>query len=163
MIRTILTYIFLFAMCGSYAQTVSYTYKPLAAEGCQIKYSVAKQDTSYYIIATVHSDRLNFMKESTMLIKTFDGQVIKLYGSQIGNGTESAGIVSGNIIIPVTEINSTAQFKITEKQLELLNNGVAKVRLSTIPIVHERTFNKDKIGKKLYQFFLKQKDKEDNF
>ncbi len=163
MIRTILTYIFLFVICGSYAQTVSYTHKPLAAEGCQMKYSVAKQDTSYYIIATVHSDRLNFMKESTMLIKTFDGQVIKLYGSQIGNGTESAGIVSGNIIIPVTEINSTAQFKITEKQFELLNNGIAKVRLSTIPIVHERIFNKDKIGKKLYQFFLKQKDKEDNF
>ena len=154
MIRTILTYIFLFVICGSYAQTVSYTHKPLAAEGCQMKYSVAKQDTSYYIIATVHSDRLNFMKESTMLIKTFDGQVIKLYGSQIGNGTESAGIVSGNIIIPVTEINSTAQFKITEKQFELLNNGIAKVRLSTIPIVHERIFNKDKIGKKLYQFFL---------
>lgn len=163
MIRTILTYIFLFVICGSYAQTVSYTHKPLAAEGCQMKYSVAKQDTSYYIIATVHSDRLNFMKESTMLIKTFDGQVIKLYGSQIGNGTESAGIVSGNIIIPVTGINSTAQFKITEKQFELLNNGIAKVRLSTIPIVHERIFNKDKIGKKLYQFFLKQKDKEDNF
>lgn len=27
------------------AQTVGYTYKALAAEGCNMKYSVAKQDT----------------------------------------------------------------------------------------------------------------------
>ena len=145
------------------AQTVGYTYRPLAAEGCNMKYSVVKQDTAYYIIATVKSDRLNFLKESTMLLKTFDGEVIKLYGSQIGSGSETAGIVSGNIVLPVTEISSTAQFKITPQQFELLKNGVAKIRLSTIPIEHERIFAKDKIGKKLYQFFLKQKNKDNDF
>ena len=145
------------------AQTVGYTYRPLAAEGCNMKYSVVKQDTAYYIIATVKSDRLNFLKESTMLLKTFDGEVIKLYGSQIGSGSETAGIVSGNIVLPVTEISSTAQFKISPQQFELLKNGVAKIRLSTIPIEHERTFAEDKIGKKLYQFFLKQKNKDNDF
>ena len=145
------------------AQTVGYTYRPLAAEGCNMKYSVVKQDTAYYIIATVKSDRLNFLKESTMLLKTFDGEVIKLSGSQIGSGSETAGIVSGNIVLPVTEISSTAQFKISPQQFELLKKGVAKIRLSTIPIEHERTFAKDKIGKKLYQFFLKQKNKDNDF
>ena len=145
------------------AQTVGYTYRPLAAKGCSMKYSVAKQDTAYYIIATVKSDRLIFLKESTMLLKTFDGEVIKLYGSQIGSGSETAGIVSGNIVLPVTEISSTAQFKISPQQFELLKKGVAKIRLSTIPIEHERTFAKDKIGKKLYQFFLKQKNKDNDF
>lgn len=145
------------------AQTVGYTYRPLAAEGCNMKYSVVKQDTAYYIIATVKSDRLNFLKESTMLLKTFDGEVIKLYGSQIGSGSETAGIVSGNIVLPVTEISSTAQFKISPQQFELLKKGVAKIRLSTIPIEHERTFAKDKIGKKLYQLFLKQKNKDNDF
>lgn len=145
------------------AQTVGYTYRPLAAEGCNMKYSVVKQDTAYYIIATVKSDRLNFLKQSTMLLKTFDGEVIKLYGSQIGSGSETAGIVSGNIVLPVTEISSTAQFKISPQQFELLKKGVAKIRLSTIPIEHERTFAKDKIGKKLYQFFLKQKNKDNDF
>ena len=145
------------------AQTVGYTYRPLAAEGCNMKYSVVKQDTAYYIIATIKSDRLNFLKESTMLLKTFDGEVVKLYGSQIGSGSETAGIVSGNIVLPVTEISSTAQFKISPQQFELLKKGVAKIRLSTIPIEHERTFAKDKIGKKLYQFFLKQKNKDNDF
>ena len=145
------------------AQTVGYTYRPLAAEGCNMKYSVVKQDTAYYIIATVKSDRLNFLKESTMLLKTFDGEVIKLYGSQIASSSETAGIVSGNIVLPVTEISSTAQFKISPQQFELLKKGVAKIRLSTIPIEHERTFAKDKIGQKLYQFFLNKTNKDNDF
>lgn len=31
------------------------------------------------------------------------------------------------------------------------------------PMNHERTFKKDKIGKKLYQFYLKEKQKYENF
>ena len=162
-IQIILSIVLTMCSININAQTVGYTYRPLAAEGCNMKYSVTKQDTTYYIIATVKSDRLNFLKESTMLLKTFDGEVIKLYGSQIGSGSETAGIVSGNIVLPVTEISSTAQFKISPQQFEMLKNGVAKIRLSTIPIEHERTFAKDKIGKKLYQFFLKQKNKDNDF
>ncbi|NDV56586.1 hypothetical protein D0T85_00430 [Bacteroides sp. 519] len=145
------------------AQTVGYTYKPLTVKGCHIKYSIAKQDTSYYIIATVKSDRLNFLKESTMLLKNFDGEILKLHGNLIRSGSESAGIISGNLVIPVTEISSTAQFRISPAQFELFKKGIAKVRLSTIPIEHERTFTKDKIGKKLYQFFLKQRNKDNDF
>lgn len=162
-IQIILSIVLTMCSININAQMVGYTYRPLAAEGCNMKYSVVKQDTAYYIIATVKSDRLNFLKESTMLLKTFDGEVIKLYGSQIGSGSETAGIVSGNIVLPVTEISSTAQFKISPQQFELLKKGVAKIRLSTIPIEHERTFDKDKIGKKLYQFFLKQKNKDNDF
>lgn len=162
-IQIILSIVLTMCSVNINAQTVGYTYRPLAAEGCNMKYSVVKQDTAYYIIATVKSDRLNFLKESTMLLKTFDGEVIKLYGSQIGSGSETAGIVTGNIVLPVTEISSTAQFKISPQQFELLKKGVAKIRLSTIPIEHERTFAKDKIGKKLYQFFLKQKNKDNDF
>ena len=145
------------------AQTVEYSYKPLAAEGCTMKYNVVKQDTAYYIIATVCSDRMNFLNESTMKIRTFDDDVITLKGVVIGNGSQSAGLVTGNIILPITEISSTAQFAITPEQFELLKSGVAKVRLSMTPMDHERTFKKDKIGKKLYQFYQKAKAKDDNF
>lgn len=155
--------LFCLLTCVGKAQTVGYTYKPLAAEGCSMKYSVTKQDTTYYIIATVKSDRLSFLKEPIMLIKNFDGQVIKLYGSNIGNGSETGGVLIGNIMCPVTEISSTAQFKITPEQFESIKNGISKVRLSTTPIEHEREFAKDKIGKKLFQFYLKQRDKDDKF
>lgn len=145
------------------AQTVGYTYKALAAEGCNMKYSVAKQDTIYSIIATVRSDRMNFLAEPTMKIRTFTGKYLELRGTVIGNGSQSAGVISGNIVIPVTEISSTAQFRITPQQFEILNEGVAKIRLSMTPMNHERTFKKDKIGKKLYQFYLKEKQKDENF
>ena len=62
------------------AQTVGYTYKALAAEGCNMKYSVAKQDTMYSIVATVRSDRMNFLSEPTMKIRTFSGKYLELKG-----------------------------------------------------------------------------------
>ncbi len=98
-----------------------------------------------------------------MKVRTFNDEVITLTGVVIGNGSQSAGIVSGNIVIPVTEINSTAQFKVTPEQFESIKGGIAKVRLSMTPMNHERTFKKDKIGMKLYQFYLKAKSQEDNF
>ena len=155
-----------FAFIISYqsnAQTVGYTYKALAAEGCNTKYSVAKQDTMYSIVATVRSDRMNFLSEPTMKIRTFSGKYLELKGIVIGNGSQSAGIISGNVVIPVTEISSTAQFQITPQQFEILNEGVAKIRLSMTPMNHERTFKKDKIGKKLYQLYQKEKQKDENF
>ena len=155
-----------FAFIISYqsnAQTVGYTYKALAAEGCNMKYSVSKQDTMYSIVATVRSDRMNFLSEPTMKIRTFSGKYLELKGTVIGNGSQSAGIISGNVVIPVTEISSTAQFWITPQQFEILNEGVAKIRLSMTPMNHERTFKKDKIGKKLYQFYQQEKQKDENF
>ena len=155
-----------FAFIISYqsnAQTVGYTYKALAAEGCNMKYSVSKQDTMYSIVATVRSDRMNFLSEPTMKIRTFSGKYLELKGTVIDNGSQSAGIISGNVVIPVTEISSTAQFWITPQQFEILNEGVAKIRLSMTPMNHERTFKKDKIGKKLYQFYQQEKQKDENF
>ena len=161
--RSFLILLFLSIGINIEGQTVSYTYRPLAAEGCQMKYSVIKQDTTYYIVATVSSDRLMFIKEPVMLIKNYDGKVVKLEGDIISNGSDSAGILVSNVMIPVTEINSTAQFKITPEQFEIIKNGIAKVRLSTIPVQHERTFKKDKIGKKLYKFYQKAQMKSNDF
>ena len=163
--RLLYTFLVVILLSGikATAQTVGYTYKALAAEGCNMKYSVSKQDSTYYIIATVRSDRMNFLSEPTMKVRTFDDEVITLTGVVIGNGSQSAGIVSGNIVIPVTEISSTAQFKVTPEQFESMKSGIAKVRLDMTPMNHERTFKKDKIGKKLYQFYLKAKSQDDNF
>ena len=97
-----------------------------------------------------------------MKMRTFNDEVITLSGVVIGNGSQSAGIVSGNIVIPVTEISSTAQFKVPPEQFESIKSGIAKVRLDTTPMNHERIFKKDKIGKKLYQFYLKAKSQDDN-
>lgn len=161
--KKLLLILFLTLGLETIAQTVGYTYRPLTAEGCNMKYSVAKQDTAFYIIVTVRSERLKFLKESTFLIKTFDGEIIRLQGDLIDSGSESAGVLVGNMMLPVTEINSTAQFRISQNQFELIKNGIAKVRLSTIPIEHERRFRKDKIGKKLYKLYQNARSKSEFF
>ncbi len=145
------------------AQSVGYTYRPLAAEGCEVKYSVSKNDSSYYIVVTVNSDRMHFLNDPTMKIRTFNNDVLTLKGIAIGNGSESIGIVSGNLVIPVSEIISTAQFFATQDQFEQLKSGVSKIRISLTPMNHERSFKKDKIGKKLYKFYLKLKNQVDDF
>ena len=147
----------------SFAQSVSYTYKPLAAEGCSVMYTVAKQDSSYYIVVSIKSDRFQFLKETTMMLRNFNNEVLKLEGKHIGDGSETGGIVAGNMVIPVTELSSTAQFPITPEQMEFFSNGIAKIRITAIPMNHERTFKKDKIGKKLYTYLKKLTEDKDDF
>ena len=161
--RNSLLILFLFTCVNLYSQSVGYSYRILAAEGCSMKYSVSKQDTSYYIVASVHSDRMLYLNEPTMKIRTFQGDVFEVKGAVIGNTSESAGLMTGNIMIPVTEISSTAQFKVTPEQFELLKDGVAKIRLTMTPMNHERTFKKDKIGKKLYKLYLKARQQDEDF
>ena len=143
--KTIKKILILFCMCLGLiakAQTVGYTYKALAAEGCTMKYCVAKQGTECSIVATVRYDRMTFLRNPTMKIKTFAGEFLELKGIVVGNGSQSAGIISGNMVLPITEISSTTQFGISPQQFEILNDGVAKIRLSMTPMNHERTFKK---------------------
>lgn len=146
------------------AQTVRYLHKPLLPEGCHVEYNVSKQDSAYYIIATVTSDRLIFLDNPTMKIRTFKDDVITLEGDVIGNRNgASFGYSVGNVGISESEIKSTAQFYITPEVFLLLKDGVAKVRLSMRPMNHERVFKKDKIGVALYQLYLDAQIQDDNF
>ena len=70
------------------------------------------------------------------------------------------GVVIGNVVVSSNNSVGMAQFELTDEQVEMLNTGVIKVRLTTTPFVHEREFTKDKIGKRLYKAFSKQKNEE---
>ena len=47
--KKLLLLCFLAVSLDTIAQTVGYSYRPLAAEGYNMKYSVTKQDSVYYI------------------------------------------------------------------------------------------------------------------
>lgn len=146
------------------AQQVGYTYKALAAEGCTMNYSVIKQNEKYFIIAIVSSDRMTFLNDSHMIVKTSKGDILKFHGKLISTDSKSSSaIVSGNMVIPVSSIISMAQFEVKPEEFELLKDGIIKLRLTTIPIEHEREFKKDKVGKKLYEFYINAKNKELDF
>lgn len=145
------------------AQKVRYNYKSLKKEGATVEFSVSKQDTTFYLFTTLHTWELIFPQDPIMLLKTFNNDIIKLKGKSINNTSQSSGFIAGSVVIPITELISIVQFPITPQQFELLKMGISKIRLNTIPTEHEKTFKKDKIGKKLYKLYTKQKYKNEDF
>ena len=122
-------------------------------DGYTFTYGVAKQDSLYSIVATVKSNCMVFLKDPIMKIRTFSDELIELKGTVISNASENGGTIVNNVILADTDISSIAQFWITPDQLELLQHGIAKIRLTMTPSNHEKQFKKDIIGKALYHCY----------
>lgn len=124
-------------------------------DGYTFTYGVAKQDSLYFIVATVKSNCMVFLKDPIMKIRTFSDELIELKGTVICNANEDSDyeVIVDNVILADTDIRSIAQFWITPDQLELLQHGIAKIRLTMIPSNHEKQFKKDKLGKALYHCY----------
>ena len=56
-----------------------------------------------------------------------------------------------------------AEFPIYEEDIEFFASGISKVRLSTVPIVHEKEFSEDVIGKYLFTSLKQVCISEDTF
>ena len=161
-----LLFVLAMVLCANsflFAQKISYNYKPLSSEGCDVTFNVMKQDSSYYIVTAVMSTGMQFLNEPTMKLRTFSGAVLTLPGILLGNGNQSLGIVTGNIVLPYAYNISTAQFSVTPEQFEEIKSGVLKIRLTMAPVDHEKVFKKDKIGRKLYKKYLKVKTQVNEF
>jgi hypothetical protein len=143
----------LFLSCGS-SKSVSYTHKPLAEEGCSVAYSALQQDGQLYIFVTVKSDRLIFNDTPSLMLKNFEGGVLTLEGVNLQSRTETSGMVISNVFVPISEVKAMAQFPVDATDIDFFKSGISKVRLSTVPIVHEKSFSSDKIGKYLYTGLL---------
>lgn len=146
------------------AQSVAYTYRPFAAEGCSVWYTPSIVNDTAYIVVSVQSDRLVFTDNPTMLVRFFGSdQVMQLSGIKMNTTTKHGGIVVSNVIVPTTDFQAMAMFMVTEEQMAMFEKGVEKIRFTTVPIAHERTFKKDKIGGKIYQNYKEVKTKNESF
>lgn len=162
--KIILFLVFLLTAVFADAQkSVGYLHKALAAEGCEASYSVVSQGSEYYIIARISSDRLVFTENPTMMIRTFDDEVLTFEGVSLSSNTTTGGFLVSTIILPISEIQSLAQFPVTPEQFEILRHGVAKIRLTMAPMNHDKTFKKDVLGKELYKLYLQEKANAENF
>lgn len=146
------------------AQSVSYSYRPLAEEGCSVNYTPTFIDDTAYIVVCVKSDRLVFNDNPTMMVRFFNtDQVLQLKGENINTLSHVGAVIVSNVLVPYTSLKAIAMFRITEQEMKLFTSGVERIRLSTFPIVHDRTFKKDKIGMLLYQNYQAEKQKAKNF
>lgn len=146
---------------------VGYVYRPLAEEGCEVTYSAVKEHDGLYIVASVLSENLKISENPVLMLKNFNGDLIRLVGKEVSTQTEGGYGVTFTGYYPImgvtvigSEINAMAKFKIDESQLNLLLCGIQKIRLSTIPITHEITFKDDEIGNKLYDRLMAAKETE---
>jgi len=154
---------FAFVACLQ-AQSVSYTYKPFSAEGCMVSYTPVFVGDTAYIVVSVQSDRLVFSDNPTMMVRFFNtDQILLLSGKKMDAISSSGAVMVGNVFVPYTETKAMAMFRVTEQRMEFFKLGVERVRLSTLPITHDRTFNYDKIGVQLYQNYLSVKKKAQDF
>lgn len=162
--RIILSFI-LGSIClfSSVAQPVGYTHKAFLPEGCVVNYLVVMQNDSCFIEVNFDSDLSKFTDQPTMMVRTFDGTVFKLNGSTPVCKVESKLVERDGETKVVSGFYSTVRFCIEASQMEAMKNGIAKVRLSTTPYEHEREFKKDKIGKPLYEQYLKKNNKDADF
>lgn len=148
---------------SSFAQPVGYTYKAFLPEGCVVNYLVVLQNDSCFIEVDFDSDLSKFTEQPTMMVKTFNGDVIKLNGKNPVCEVQSKLVERDGETKVVSGFYSKVRFFAEPSQMEALQNGIAKIRLSTTPYEHEREFKKDKIGKELYQRYLKEKNKDADF
>ena len=79
--RKVISLLVMLCAMFTYAQSVSYSYRPLAAEGFYVKYTANWQEGKPYLIVSVRSDRMKFVVEPVVLLKTTDGETIRLEGA----------------------------------------------------------------------------------
>ena len=66
-------------------------------------------------------------------------------------------------MMPFSEMDALAQFYINVHDIPFFQSGIMKIRLSTLPIVHETSFLEDQIGVRLYNELTKVQADADDF
>ncbi len=160
----LLLFILVTIMVHLQAQTVSYTYRPFSAEGCTVSYTPTFIGDTAYIVVSVQSDRLVFSDNPTMMVRFFNtDQILQLEGKKLDATSSEGAVMVGYVFVPISEVKAMAMFKVSEQEMEMFKSGVERIRLSTLPITHDRTFNSDKIGMSLYQNYQSEKRKARDF
>ena len=136
-------------------KTVGYSHKILLKEGCEMKFSaLCNSDEERFIVVQLSSENLVFAPSPKLKIMIFGGKTLELQGEALSSRPNDSAVLIGNFIVPISSTKSVAQFKIDKSQIEALKGGIQKVRLSTVPFVHRKTFNRDKLGKRLYDMLV---------
>ena len=147
---SLLALAFALVSCGT-TRSVGYAPKLFSQDDCSVDFSVLTEGSDLFIVVALSSEEITYSQNPVMKLRTFDGDVLELPGTGVNaHPSDDHAVIDGK---PITthQLKSIAQFQITEDQVELLKSGIKKIRLSTVPIVHEKTFRRDEIGKWLYR------------
>ncbi len=142
----------LFAIVQVQCQSVSYTHRTFGKGSAIVHYYAVWQESKPSLLVTVESDKMDFDEHPVLQLRFFGvDEPLRVEGEQLPPiVVEDQGMIR-------------AKFPLDEEDVELFAKGVSKVRLSTMPYTHEKTFKRDGIGKRLFREFQKAKAKDTDF
>jgi F0F1-type ATP synthase alpha subunit len=120
-----------------------------------VYFSVKNVDGKIYLYTKMRTEKMDFENPPKIKIRTFADNIIELTGEKLTSQNDMVAIPIGVMIIPVSEKNVFARFAVTESEMELIKEGVKKIRVYTLPDSYDKSFKKDNLGKKIYKQYQK--------
>ena len=149
--------LFLFVMSMISASAIEYR-----SVGSNAEFCVYTFDGEFYLILSFKDDDENHLSNYTVVkFMLNDGTVIRLEGTDGSKSTSHSSVHWG---FGISSGSSTdkhyAIVRITPEQIELLNKGVDKVAINTLPEAYKRSRwrGKEDFGSRLYKDFKELKN-----
>lgn len=161
--RLLLSVFSLFLSSYVFAQV---SYGDITWGNYNMKIKVSTENDSIFLNVTYTNQRDKIVDVPKLLIRLMDDSTISLEGKLLSTSNKSGGgVVVSNVIVSSNYFISEAKFPISNEQIKSFRLGVKKIRLNTSPKYHEKEWRRDKIGKKLFEAYMKSSDNsfEDNF
>lgn len=149
--------LFLFVMSMISASAVNYH-----SVGSNAEFCVYTFDGEFYLILSFEDDDENHLSNNTIVkFMLNDGTVIRLEGTDGSKSTSQSSIHWGfGVFSGSSSDKHYAIVRITPEQIEMLNKGVDKVAINTLPEAYKRSnwSGKENFGSRLYNDFKELKN-----
>lgn len=153
--KILLMFIFLLSMIS--ASAVNYH-----SVGSNAEFCVYTFDGEFYLILSFEDDEENHLSNNTIVkFMLNDGTFIRLEGADGSNSTSHSSIHWGFGVMSGSSTDKHyAIVSITPEQIEMLNKGVDKVAINTLPEAYKRSKwnGKESFGSRLYNDFKELKN-----
>ena len=132
------------------------SYGDLAFGSYNMKINLITENDSIFLHVIYSDEKCTLSDDPKLLLRLMDDTVLSLEGKNLGRHNKSdGGVVISNIYIASDHMVSEAKFLVSKEQMMQFKKGIKKLRLYTSPKYHEREWRKDKIGKKLFNAYMK--------
>ena len=150
----------------SIAAQAQASYGDLFLVDYNVKINVSTENDSIFLSLIMTSASQKMTDEPKLLLRLMDDTVISLDGRLLSSTSKSDGAyMIGYVAVASNHFITEAKFSISKEQMEQFAKGIKKLRLNTSPEFHEKSWRRDKIGRKLYDKYKESSSNsfEDNF
>ena len=141
----------LFAFATPFAVHSQASYGDLFLVDYNVKINVSTENDSIFLSLIMTSASQKMTDDPKLLLRLMDDTVISLDGRLLGSTSRTDGAyMIGNVAVASNHFITEAKFPITKEQMEQFAKGIKKLRLNTSPKFHEKSWRRDKIGRKLF-------------